>query len=65
MDENAINYPEDNDNEIVELVKKKRAAKKAEELQITPKKRGRRSKEFEIKLEKQIYMSEKAFGVSR
>ena len=50
---------------IVELVKKKRAAKKAEELQITPKKRGRRSKEFEIKLEKQIYMSEKAFGVSR
>ena len=59
LDKNANNYTEDNDNEIAELVKKKRAAKTAEQLQITPKKRDRRSKEFKVKLEKQIEMTEK------
>ena len=60
LDENGNNdSTEDNDNEIAELVKKKRIAKVAEQLHATPKKRGRRSKEFEVKLEKQIEMTEK------
>ena len=58
LDENGNNDTTE-DNEIAELVKKKRAAKVAEQLQVTPKKRGRRSKEFEVKLEKQIEMTEK------
>ena len=58
LDENGNNDTTE-DNEIAELVKKKRAAKVAEQLQVTLKKRGRRSKEFEVKLEKQIEMTEK------